>query len=406
VGPDAKGRSLKVLMCINSLPMGGAEVLFVRLAHELARRGVSVVVFVHRKTNVEAWLRSQLRGIAVVFGPFSGRRSYRVFYKLSLTLQRALPRFSLVETTNRVVMRLLHAWHKFDVCNGHLTSSELQACMAFASSDIAIIGTDHGSYRLAPPAGDPSLAPVYARSDGLICPSLFNLQVVSGMPWHDGCLHFHIPYGYRPVREAEPPRDRPPEAPFVFGMVARGIPEKGWSEAVRAFAAVRRTEGDRVRLVLVGEGPAIDELRRSGACGAGSGVELAGFREDVEDLIAGFDVGVLPTYYRHESTPNSLVECLAKGKPMIAADTAGIREMLECERGAAGIVVGIDHTGRADVGEIEAAMRRLLNEPELLAEFRQRAALAYRKFDMDQCVDRYIAAFEQVIAARREALSP
>ena len=54
---------------------------------------------------------------------------------------------------------------------------------------------------------------------------------------------------------------------------------------------------------------------------AKSNLKWLGFRDDVRNLYAVADLSVLPSYYKEGGYPRALLEAMALGKPVIAADT-------------------------------------------------------------------------------------
>jgi glycosyltransferase involved in cell wall biosynthesis len=54
-----------------------------------------------------------------------------------------------------------------------------------------------------------------------------------------------------------------------------------------------------------------------------------GFRKDVRELYALADIAVLPSYYKEGGYPRALLEPMALGKPVIAADTPECRGPVE-----------------------------------------------------------------------------
>jgi len=56
-----------------------------------------------------------------------------------------------------------------------------------------------------------------------------------------------------------------------------------------------------------------------------SNLTWLGFRKDVRELYALSDLAVLPSYYREGGYPRALLEAMAYGKPVIAADTPECR---------------------------------------------------------------------------------
>lgn len=113
-----------------------------------------------------------------------------------------------------------------------------------------------------------------------------------------------------------------PDNAFVVGVVGRLHPKKDPLRAVDVFARYR-AEDHTAQLVFVGTGPLQDQIARK----AGDGVVLAGYRPDVRELLGAFDV-LLSCSTRSEAFGLALLEALAAGTPVIAADQPGPRFVL------------------------------------------------------------------------------
>ena len=130
-----------------------------------------------------------------------------------------------------------------------------------------------------------------------------------------------------------------PDGPIRVTMVSRLLRDKGVREFVEAASLVRKVRGDIV-FTLVGapdEGNPTsvrtEEVRSWAADGL---VEWWGHREDVADVLAGSHVAVLPTYYG-EGVPKTLLEAAACGRPIVATDVPGCREVVR--HGSNGLLV-------------------------------------------------------------------
>lgn len=118
---------------------------------------------------------------------------------------------------------------------------------------------------------------------------------------------------------------------IVFFSAGRLIVEKGFIELFDAAARARR--GDpRVRLVVAGAlDERVDTLDAATLDRArGQGVLLLGRREDMPALYAASDVVVLASW--HEGMPRVLMEGAAMGKPLLASDVRGCREVVRPPR--------------------------------------------------------------------------
>jgi glycosyltransferase involved in cell wall biosynthesis len=115
----------------------------------------------------------------------------------------------------------------------------------------------------------------------------------------------------------------------LVGVVARLSPEKGIGDFVDAFAlCLRRHPG--ARAVVIGDACAstaayAQEVRQR-AARLGDSIHFAGFRADVADCYAAFDLLVVPS--RHEGFGRVLVEAMAAQLPIVATRTEGIPEVV------------------------------------------------------------------------------
>ena len=146
-----------------------------------------------------------------------------------------------------------------------------------------------------------------------------------------------------------------PDAPPVFLLIARLLRDKGVVEFVEAARALRSIMPD-ARFQLLGP---IDEGNRTAITRAeldswtSEGVvEYLGTTDDVRPFIAAASAVVLPSY--REGLPRSLLEGAAMGRPLIAADVPGCRDVVEED------VNGYLCAPR-DADALAGAMRRLAN---------------------------------------------
>jgi glycosyltransferase involved in cell wall biosynthesis len=372
---------MRILMAIHGLPMGGAEKFFTNLACALHERH-EVTCCIPALRCGDAAMRRRLGDVRVEEVCWFTPLSYRIFYKVTLMLQRRFPRFDPGMALHTRNLRRLHARHRFDIVNAHLMPAARQVCTAFQHDNLPIVKSDHGD--TVP--GDPADDVIFRRLDALICPAEANAQRAKSLPLRPDCRVSTIPYGY--CASPTSTSALPPFDGITFGMVARGVEEKGWREALAAARVVRTRSARPIRLVFVGGGPCLDGLAGSLTAQERSWILFAGKQDEPERFVQGFDVGLLPTFLPGESLPNSIIECLAAGKPVIATNVGGIPEMLR----HSGVLIPLGGDGRADVGALADAMLRLTDDEPRHA----RAAGTHSDFarhDMNRCVASYEELF-------------
>ncbi|MCE9546475.1 MAG: glycosyltransferase [Planctomycetia bacterium] len=80
-------------------------------------------------------------------------------------------------------------------------------------------------------------------------------------------------------------------------------------------------------LILVGDGPRRKKLERQAAESPIAGrVHFVGWQENVPGILAACDLLLLPSAW--EGMPNVLLEAMATGRPVVAADVEGVRQVL------------------------------------------------------------------------------
>ena len=119
---------------------------------------------------------------------------------------------------------------------------------------------------------------------------------------------------------------RATEVPFTAVFVGRLVLEKGLDTLFDGWAQAFHGRSD-VRLRLVGEGGQEGALREQAErLGIASQVEFLGHRDQVEEVLAQADVGVLPS--RIEGLSNTLLEFMASGLPTLASRVSGSEDFI------------------------------------------------------------------------------
>jgi glycosyltransferase involved in cell wall biosynthesis len=152
------------------------------------------------------------------------------------------------------------------------------------------------------------------------------------------------------------PRTRPEET--VFGFAARIEKGKGPLALVDALAELKRG-GASALVRMAGTGPQLQEVKaRVRALNLGDSCEFVGFYTEPAGRSAfmrSLDVLVLPSLA--EGTPNSIVEAMAHGLPVIATEVGGIPDLVSPD---SGILVP-----PGDAAALAEAMRRLASDLHL-----------------------------------------
>jgi len=159
-------------------------------------------------------------------------------------------------------------------------------------------------------------------------------------------------------------RSRPENGAWHFVQACRLIEKKGLDVALRAFADFCN-RGNDARFTIAGEGPLQERIEQlAEELGVGDRVTFAGFlsEADLAELYCSAHVFVHPSQLtedqNQEGVPNSMLEAMATGLPVLATLHGGIPEAVDNEK--AGILVP-----ERDWEGLAAAFHRLTSESNL-----------------------------------------
>ncbi|KAG1648934.1 putative teichuronic acid biosynthesis glycosyltransferase TuaC [Nymphon striatum] len=125
---------------------------------------------------------------------------------------------------------------------------------------------------------------------------------------------------------------------IVLCLATRAIKEKGWMEAVAAVNKLNKS-GQKVDLMLIGEGPAADALRKKKL----KHIHLYGHVADLQRYLGAAQVGILPSYFVGESMPLVLLEMMGMGKPIISTNVGEISSIIGKGKTASGICIELEN---------------------------------------------------------------
>ncbi len=177
---------------------------------------------------------------------------------------------------------------------------------------------------------------------------------------------------------------------FVIGKVGRLFQLKGHDDL---FAAAPKifAEIPRAKLLLVGGGEwrgRFEGMARD--CGIADRVVFTGLVRPEE--VAGF-IGIMDMVVhlsRREGLPRVLPQALMAGKPVVAMDSDGAREV--CRDGESGYLIPV-----GDIGRLVEKVRRLAREPGLREAFgRAGRSFVEREFAVKTMISRLIGLYDEL----------
>ncbi len=371
-------RSRTVLHLIDTGGPGGAETIFLNLVTRLdPERWRSIAVVPERDWLFDAVRRAGMEPILV---PTDG--SFDVKYLLRLATLARSRRVDLIQT--------------------HLLTTGVYGSVVGRMLRLPVVCTFHGEVDL-------ETADRRAGAKLRIIAHPRNRVVFVSEPLRRAFLDRHgmrahtlvVPNGVEFSAVEQEPKARVGQAlgidadELVIGAVGNIRHAKDYPLLLKAIALLRpRVQG--VRLVVVGHamGTLYDRLLRlRSELGLDDVVLFTGFREDVTELMGGFDIYVLSS--SAEGFSLSTVQAMACALPVVATRCGGPEAIIE--HGVSGVLV---ENGSAEA--LAAALEALIMDPE------RRAALgragrehARRRFTMDAMIRGYEEVYEEALRRGR-----
>jgi glycosyltransferase involved in cell wall biosynthesis len=184
-----------------------------------------------------------------------------------------------------------------------------------------------------------------------------------------------------------------PDTPLLLS-VGRLHPQKGYGTLIEA-AARWRSRRPAPAVVIAGTGPSyLDLVAHISA--ARAPVTLLGHRDDVADLLAAADIALVTSVW--EARQLFAQEVLCSGTPLVATAVGGIPDLV----GEAALLVP-----PGDVDALDAAVRRLLDDPRLAREYGERGRARSRLWPTEQdTVAQVLALYAELTGRPATAAGP
>jgi L-malate glycosyltransferase len=383
VGPSVRRR--KVFYLLDSLNVGGTETQAVELAVRMPASEYDVTLGC---LTARGPLLERLKGSAVrieEFHPKGGLDSPTGFYEM-LHLAAYLRR------------------ERFDVVHAHDLWSNLMGVPAARLARVPAIiasqrdlshfdwyrGVKRKALRTIQRMSSVLLANATPIRDALIAEDRFpsaRLRVV-----HNGVDTTRFQRGRRDRDRLLPGADRG-KGKWVVLVGNMHSDVKGHPWLIEAAPAVLKEFPD-TRFILAGDGEARKDFERQARDrGLADSFVFLGCRNDVPDILASCDIGVLPS--QAEGLSNAVLEYMAAGLPTIVSRVGGNPELVH--DGVTGLLIP-----RQDSKALEAALLRLLRDEN----FARRMAEAGRKvatqdYSFERLVREVDALYTELLAGTK-----
>jgi glycosyltransferase involved in cell wall biosynthesis len=193
------------------------------------------------------------------------------------------------------------------------------------------------------------------------------------------------------------PEPEPRGVPTI-AFVGRLLEDKGIRTLIQAHLLLR-LNGSTVELLIAGTpdpaNPGSIQEAEVASWAAEPGVRWLGYVDDIPALWARAHVAVLPS--RREGLPKSLLEAAACGRPLVATDVPGCREIVR--PGENGLLVPVDNPTA-----LAQAIHTLISSLELRARYGAAARrLVVEKFAADVIGRMTVDLYSRLFRARERA---
>jgi len=169
------------------------------------------------------------------------------------------------------------------------------------------------------------------------------------------------------------------ERDFLLGHLGRLAPEKNL-EYLAAAAADYLKKDERAWFLVVGSGPSEDQIKRVFTKqGVRKRLIMVGRKvgSDLADLYAAMDLFIFASH--SETQGMVLTEAMASGKPVIALDASGVREVVR--DGYNGRLLGAE----ASISDFSAAIAETARDKDLMKQYGLAARKTANEFSREVC---------------------
>lgn len=375
---ETKAPCLNILMCVYAFTTGGGETFPIYLGNQLKEMGHNVTFINFQGLPEDAGIKTLLREDIPIVALATHEH-----------LEEILPLFSP------------------DVIHTHyLNADGMISKLHFPPSNkpIVKIATMHGMYETAPADyfdnTEFDLDEIYTNIDKFVyiaekgkkffADKNYDLskltKILNGLPSFDVEPINKQDYGI-------------PDNAFTLCLVSRGIPEKGWLEALEIVQQAQTKTHIPIHLFLVGDGPIVQRIKEQSPLP--DNIHLVGFQKNTRAFFAASDLGILPSYFEGESCPLVLIECLMTGKPFCTTEIGETRNLLTGENGKlAGIVIPLKN-GRPDVEQFANHIAELANNATQYTQLTANVASAAQRLNIEQVAEQYVTLYRELLTQKK-----
>ena len=354
---------MRILHVITMLDIGGAERLMVDLLPLLRNKGHDVDLLL-------------LDGVETLFKEEIKQKGIRVF---------ELSRGTDVDDLSNVyspwnIFKIRKYIGDYDIIHTHNTASQFFVPLSriMTSSKTILVTTEHNSTNRRRDIWwfKPIDKWMYTKYNAIVCISdqtKNNLEQYLGR--NDGIVTIYN--GVNVQRFIQPLKDISRNDSFIITMVAAFRDQKDHETVIRAMRSL--PSNYHLQFVGGGETDRVNTLKKM--CyelGLDNRIDFMGKRRDVPEIMKNSDITVLSSHW--EGFGLVAVESMAAGRPLIATDVGGLREVVI----GAGLLFP-----HGDYEDLAKKIQELCNNPDLYRRVASRCQERARQYDISAMVDGY-----------------
>lgn len=348
---------MKILHVISSLEIGGAQRLLSDLIPLQKKQGIDVSLLVFEVVNNAFSVKIEKAGVEII------------------SLNARIIRNPFLAFKVRNIIK------KYDVVHAHLTHALYICSLAARGLKTHLIYTEHSTTnrRRSIHILRPLERYIYSRYEKLISISLQTQDALQQWLQDVGDKFVVI---YNGVDISSFSSIKKEVIPKSLIMVSRFAHSKDQETVIRSIQKL----DSEVVLRLVGDGENLDYCKQVVRdCHLENRVLFLGAREDVADLIAESYIGIQSSNW--EGFGLTAVEIMACGKPIVASNVPGLRQVVE----GAGFLFE-----NKDVNNLAKIITRLIEDKQLYERMSQESLSRSKEYDINRMSDKYIELYNNL----------
>lgn len=357
---------MKILHIITSLHTGGAEVLVTNMLPRFQELGheVGLVIFNGERTLLLKRLKSDCPRCQVYS---LGTSYYNPWY----------------------IIKLIGIMRQYDVVHTHNSSPQLYAVIANLFCKKKMVTTEHSTNnRKREKGGILRLIDkwMYRHYDYTVCISKIAEETLRKYLYNGRAKIITINNGVdvERIHHAEPIAEMK-SLKFVTVMVAGFREAKDQDTLIKAMEKLPQ---EKYELWLVGDGARKNDLETLVSnLGCSGQVKFLGIRSDVPNILKTADVVVMSSHWEGLSLSN--IEGMSAGKPFIASDVNGLREVTD------GYGILFPHGDSERLAEV---IKDLSEDKAYYENVATRCYERAKRYDMQTMIEQYNEIYQSLIS--------